>query len=48
MTEQHVAPRFEVILLFDAGAGDRLTDRHPVPLLQKGNIVDDEDSGLAD
>src|SRR4029077_2602216 len=38
----------EVVLLLDARAGDRLSDRHPVPLLQKGDIVDDEDPGLTD
>src|SRR6516162_6669978 len=45
--QQHIAAGFKVILLLDARAGDRLTDRHRVPLLQKGDIVDDEDPGLA-
>ena len=46
--QQHVAAGFEVILFLDAGAGDRLTDRHRVPFLQKGDVVDDEDPRLAD
>jgi len=46
--EEDITACFEVILLLDVGAGDRLSDRHPVPLLQKGDIVDDEDSGLTD
>src|SRR5208282_3136849 len=48
VAQQDVAAGLEVILLLDAGPGDRLTDRHPVPLLQKGDIVDDEDSPLTD
>jgi len=46
--EEDITACFEVVLLLDAGAGDRLSDRQPVPLLQEGDIVDDEDAGLTD
>ena len=48
VAQQHVAAGFEVIALFDAGAGDRLAEFHRVALMDKGDVVDDEDPGLAD
>ena len=48
VAQQHVAAGLEVILLADAGADDRLGDFHAVPLLHKGDVVDDKDAGLAD
>jgi hypothetical protein len=38
----------EVIALADAGAGDRLADLHPVPLVDERNVVDNEDTRFAD
>ena len=35
-------------MLADAGADDRLADLHPVPLLHEGDVVDDENTRLAD
>src|SRR5215471_1329258 len=46
--QQHVAARLEIIPLADAGPGDRLADLHPMPFMDKGYIVDDEDPRLAD
>ena len=48
VAQQHVAARFEIVVLLDAGAGDRLADLHAVLLLDEGDIVDDEAAGLAD
>src|SRR5215472_8007229 len=48
MAQQHIAAGFEVIPFLDAGTGDGLADLHPVPLLQKSDIVDDKDTRLPD
>ena len=48
VAKQHVAARFQIEVLADALAGDRLADRKPVLLLDEGDIVDDEYAGLAD
>src|SRR6516164_362762 len=48
VAQQHVAAGLEVVLLADAGADDRLSDLHPMPFLYKGDVVDDEDTRLAD
>src|SRR6516165_11693810 len=48
VAQQHVAARLEVIPLADAGPDDRLPDLHSVPLVDKGDVVDDENSRLAD
>src|SRR6476659_3121894 len=44
--QQHVAPRFEIVLFVDAATGDCLTDGHPLFGLDKGNVIDDEDPRL--
>src|SRR5215468_12243919 len=48
VAQQYVAAGFEVIFLANAGADDRLAEFHAVPLLYEGDVVDDEDTGLAD
>ena len=48
VAQQHVAARLQVVVLPDAGAGDRLAERHAVALLHEGDIVDDEDARFAD
>ena len=48
VAQQHIAAGLEVVFLADAGADDRLADLHAVPLLHEGDIVDDEDTRLAD
>src|SRR4029078_13058237 len=44
--QQHVAPRFEIVLFGDAATGDRLADGHPLFGLNEGDVIDDEDSRL--
>src|SRR6202035_3057404 len=44
----HVAAGFEVIALVDPGTGDRLAQFHAVAFLDEGDIVDDENTRLAD
>ena len=46
VAEQYVAAGFEVVALFDAGAGDRLAELHRMALMDKGDVVDDEDPGF--
>src|SRR6516164_1824363 len=48
VAQQHVAASFQVISLADTGAGDRLADLHPMALMDKSNVVDDENPRLAD
>ena len=48
VAQQHVAAGFEVIALFDPGAGDRLAQFHRMALMDKGDVVDDKNPGLAD
>src|SRR5271170_4433647 len=48
VAEQYVAAGFEVVALFDPGAGDRLAELHRVALMDKGDVVDDKDPRLAD
>ena len=46
--QQHVAPRLQVILLFDAVPGNGLPDLESMLGLDKGHIVDHEDARLLD
>src|SRR5437868_4083308 len=48
MAQQNIAAGFEVIALLDAGPRHRLAERQAVALLHEGDVVDDEDAGLAD
>src|SRR5204863_8978375 len=48
VAQQNVAAGLQVVALLDAGAGDGLAQRHAVALLHEGDIIDDEDAGLAD
>src|SRR5271169_541579 len=46
VAKQYVAAGFEVVALFDAGTGDRLAELHGMALMDKGDVVDDEDPGF--
>src|ERR1051326_6307719 len=46
--QQDVAAGFEVIALFDAAPRDGFAELRAMPLMHKGDIVDDENSRLAD
>ena len=48
VAQQDVAARFQVILLLDAFARDRLADGEPVPVLDERHVIDDEHAGLLD
>src|SRR5439155_23600127 len=48
VAQQHIAAGFEVVALPDAGARDSIAQLHAVTLLHEGDIIDDEDAGLAD
>jgi hypothetical protein len=48
VAKQHVAARFQIEVLADALAGDRLANRKTVLVLDEGDIVDDEHPRLAD
>ncbi len=46
--QEHIAAGLEVILFLDAAPRDRLPDGVAVTRLDKGDVIDDEDSGLLD
>ena len=48
VAQQDVAAGFEIVLLLDPAARDGLADGHAVLGLDEGDVVDDEDAGLAD
>src|SRR5262249_13674733 len=48
VAQEDVATGLEIIGLLDAGAGDCLADLDPAAFVDKGHVVDDEDSRLAD
>src|SRR5262249_49908753 len=48
VAQQHIAASLQVIPLADAGASDCLTDFQTVPLMDKGDVVDNKNAGLAD
>lgn len=48
IAQEHIAARLEVILFLDAAPRDRLPDGVAVTRLDKGDVIDDEDSGLLD
>src|SRR5271154_392178 len=48
VAEQYVAAGFEVVGLFDAGAGDRIAKFHCVALMDKGDVIDNNNTRLSD
>src|SRR5262249_15520954 len=48
VAQKDVAAGLDVVALLDATARDRLADRHAVLCLDEGDVVQDEQAGLAD